>query len=211
MSHNSLDYVVKTIIIGNTSVGKSTLLRKLTENIFSRDETPTVGVDFYTLNINIKKSYVKVHMWDTAGHERYKNLVKTYFKNNAICYVVYDVCNQASFKSVQMWINTFKNNTSNTNAIIVVLANKIDNKSKRIITFGEGKSLADGNNALYFEVSAKTSINLNKIIVEPVTILLNSYEKNVFPALDVNGLKDMKIEHKKYCNVNKEKTCCIIQ
>jgi len=102
MSQKSVDYVVRTIIIGNAGVGKTTLLRKLTENNFSYYETPTVGVDFFTLNSIVNGSHIKMYIWDSAGHDRYQNLVKTYFKNNAICFVVYDVCYHASFKSVPM-------------------------------------------------------------------------------------------------------------
>jgi len=71
--------------------------------------------------------------------------------------------------------------------------------------------LADANNALYIEISSKTSINLDKLISEPLVQLLDLYEKNVFPASDANGLKDMKIESNKYLSMNKEKKCCIIQ
>ena len=211
MSQNLVDYVVKTITIGNAGAGKTTLLRKITENQFSNNETPTIGVDFFSLIKHIKGSCVKMHIWDAAGHERYQNLVKTYFKNNAICYVIYDVCDKASFKSVPMWINAFKNNTSNTNAIIVILANKIDNKSKRVVTYEEGKILADVNDSLYIEISSRASINLDRIIVEPVTKLLDLYEKNLFQASDTSGLKVMKIENKKYNKSTKENICCTIQ
>lgn len=211
MSHNSVDYIVRIITIGNAGVGKTTLLRKITENNFSYNETPTIGVDFFSLNSDINGSRVKLHIWDSAGHDRYQNLVKTYFKNNAICYVVYDVCNRESFKSIPMWINTFKNNTTNTNAIIVILANKIDNKNARSVTYQEGKLLADSNDAIYIEISSKASLNLDKLIIEPVAKLLDLHQKNMFQASDTSGLKVVKNEHYKYLNTNKEKLCCTIQ
>lgn len=211
MIQNSIDYVVKTITIGNAGAGKTTLLRKMTETHFHYNDTPTIGVDFFTLNRYIKGSHVRINIWDTAGHERYQSLVKTYYKNNAICYVIYDVCDQSSFRSVPMWINTFKNNSSNTNAVIVILANKIDDKNKRTVTYEEGKSLADLNGALYIEISSKASINLDRIIIEPVTKLLDLYEKNLFEASETNGLKVMKIENNKYSNRNKQNLCCTIQ
>jgi small GTP-binding protein len=211
MSQKSIDYIVKTIVIGNAGVGKTTLLRKLTDTQFYYNDTPTIGVDFFTLNKYINGSHVRINIWDTAGHERYKSLVKTYFKNNAICYVVYDVCNKSSFKSVAMWINTFRNNTSNVNSIIVILANKIDDSSKRVVTCEEGKLLADMNDAIYIEISSKASINLDLIITEPITKLLNLYEKNLFQPSDASGFKVVKLENKKFYDSNKEKICCIVQ
>jgi small GTP-binding protein len=211
MSQNLIDYVVRIITIGNAGVGKTTLLRKITENNFSYNETPTIGVDFFTLNTIVNGSKIKLHIWDSAGHDRYQNLVKTYFKNNAICYVVYDVCNRESFKSVQMWINTFKNNNLNTNPVIVILANKIDNKNSRLITYEEGKSLADKNKALYIEISSKASVNLDKLIIEPVKKLLEMYENKLFEASDTSGFKVTKNEYKKYLDLNKQKLCCVTQ
>ena len=211
MSQNSIDYVVKTITVGNTGVGKTTLLRKITEHNFPFNDVPTIGVDFFIINSHINGYNVRIHIWDTAGHERFQNLVKTYFKNNAICYVIYDVCDQASFKSVPTWINTFRNNTSNINAIIVILANKIDNKTKRKIMYEEGKQLADTNNALYIEISSKASINLDRLITEPVAKLLDLYEKKIIEASETNGFKIEKIANKKNHKTNRDKLCCSIQ
>jgi len=213
MSFDHFDYVVKTIIIGDANVGKTTILQKLTNTGYlATNSSPTIGVDFFTVKTKVNGFDIKLHIWDTAGHERYQNIVKTYFKNNAICYIVYDVCNYSSFTSIPMWINTFKNNTSNTNAIIVILANKIDVISKRIVEYEEGKNLAATYNALYFEVSSKASIGLDKLVIEPATQLLRLYEQKVFAALDTNGFKVINNKIKKISlEDGKVKTCCTIQ
>lgn len=211
MNYNSLDYIIKTITVGNAGAGKTSLLHKLTKNQNNYyHNTPTIGVDFFTVNTYIKGSHIRVNIWDTAGHERYQNLVKTYYKNNAICYVIYDVCDRNSFKSVQMWINVFKTNSSNPNAIVVILANKIDDKINRKITFEEGKLLADQNDAIYIEISSRTSVNLDKMIVEPITKLLDLYQKKMIEPCESNGLKVMKIENNKYNKTKKCKFTCTI-
>lgn len=213
MSFDQVDYIVKTIIIGDTNVGKTTMLQKLTNTGYmTTHNVPTIGVDFFTVKTKVNGFDIKLHIWDTAGHERYQNIVKTYFKNNAICYVVYDVCNYTSFKSVPMWINIFKKNTSNTNAIIVILANKIDIISKRVVDYEEGKKIADSYNALYFEVSSKTSVGLDKLVMEPTTQLLKLYEQKVFTASDTNGFKIINDKIKKISLEDaKIKKCCTIQ
>jgi small GTP-binding protein len=212
MSFDQVDYIIKTITIGDAGVGKTTMLRKLSESGYMPSNAPTIGVDFFTVTTKVNSFDIKMHIWDTAGHERYQNLVKTYYKNNAICYVVYDVCNYSSFGSVPMWINTFKNNTSNTNAIIVILANKIDQKSKRVITYEQGKTFADNYNALYIEISSNASIGLDRLIIEPVLLLLDMYEKNIFASGETNGFRVMTDNvNENTLNVNKAKTCCVIQ
>lgn len=209
MNYDKIDYIVKTIIIGDTGVGKTTMLQKLTNTGYVPTEAPTIGVDFFTVRTKVVGFDIKLHIWDTAGHERYQNIVKTYFKNNAICYVVYDVGCNKSFNSVPMWINTFKNNSSNTNAIIVILANKIDAKSKRVVSFEQGKTLAKSYNALYIEVSSKASVGLDRLVIEPITQLLALYEQKVFVASDINGFKIM--DNTIDLTNRKTKKCCTIQ
>jgi small GTP-binding protein len=210
MSCDQVDYIIKTIIIGDTGVGKTTLMRKLTEKQFFYNNTPTIGVDFFTVKTKINNTDIKINIWDTAGHERYKTLVKSYFKNNSICYVVYDVCNKSTFMSVPYWINTFKTNSSNTHALIVILANKVDNKTKRVVGVEEGLALAKKFNAQYIEISSLASVGLNKIIIEPVTQLLELYKQKQFTSGESSGFKLGQMESL-ILNKKKNKLCCNVQ
>ncbi len=72
------------------------------------NEISTIGVDFFNLCANVNKNLFRNHLWETGGNERYLHLIKVYFKNNAICYVVYDVCNYNSFLSIEKWIQYSK-------------------------------------------------------------------------------------------------------
>jgi small GTP-binding protein len=209
MIQNSIDYNIKCIILGDSGVGKTTLLKKITKTLTSLEHLPTIGVDIFTITKNIENSNIKIQIYDTAGQERYKNLVKTYYKNNSICFIVYDVCKRSSFDAVDFWLKTFKNNSSNPKALIVIIANKIDN-NKRIISYNEGKTLADYYKTFYFETSTKLPVNLENIIIEPVTQLLYLYKKRVFEPIETNGFRDINLDIDKYKLQNKKK-CCIIQ
>lgn len=209
MNYNQVDYIVKAIMIGDTGVGKTTLMRKMTEKQFFYNNTPTIGVDFFTVTTKVNNSNVKINIWDTAGHERYKTLVKTYFKNNSICYVVYDVCNKSTFLSIPEWINTFKINSSNVHALIVILANKVDDKTKRVVTVEEGKAMAVKFNAIYVEISSMASLGLSKFVTEPLVQLLELYKQKQFVPSEINGFTLGRVEN--FVLVKKNKICCNIQ
>lgn len=204
---NQPDIIIKTILIGDAGVGKTSLAKKLTNVGIKNDEISTIGVDFFNLDAIINKKKIRMHIWDTAGNEKFIHLVKSYFRNNAICYIVYDVCNYNSFVSVQKWINTFRNNSYNPHTLIVILANKTDNIVRRKVSVEEGRKLAEKNNAMYFEVSSKTSVGIDNFKNESLIRLLELYKNNYIISSDNTGLKYLNLEK----NNNSVKKCCIVQ
>jgi len=210
MITNNIDYIIKAIMIGDTGVGKTTLLKKLTDTKLYYNNS-TIGVDFFTLNKKIDNNNIKINFWDTAGHDRYHNLIKTYFKGNTICYIVYNISDRKTFVSASLWLKIFLKNTSNLNAIIVILANKIDNK-KRVVSKIEGEEFAQFNNAIYIEILVKNQFNLDEIIYKPVKNVLENYKNKVLEASELTGFKNIKLERKTNINLNKKinNKCCVI-
>lgn len=209
---NQSDFIVKSILIGDAGVGKTTLAKKLTDLSIKHDEISTIGVDFFMVNTKIDNKTFKLHIWDTAGNERFIHLVKSYFKNNAICYILFDVCNYNSFTSVQKWIDIYYKNTFNPSSIIVIVGTKTDNTERRKVPYQEGLRLANNNNAMYFEISSKTSVGLNMIIKEPLKRLYGLYQNKLVISSDISGFRCVK-DDKNYFNVNDKPTkkCCTIQ
>ena len=194
---NQPDIIIKAILIGDAGVGKTSLAKKLTNANTRNDEISTIGVDFFNLDAIInKKKKIRMHIWDTAGNEKFIHLVKNYFRNIAICYVVYNVCNYNSFVSVQKWINTFRNNTYNPHTLIVILANKIDNIDRRKVSVEEGRKLAEKNNSMYFEVSSKSSVGIDNFKNESLIRLLELYKNNYIVSSDISGLRYVNLEKK---------------
>jgi GTPase SAR1 family protein len=183
------------------------MLKKLTETGYNykKNETATIGVDFYTDIIQIKNyNNIKLHIWDTSGNGNFKKIVTDYYKNNAICYVFYDVCNYSSFRAVSNWITHFKLNNFNPNVIIVILANKTSDTKKRVVSFELGKGLAHTHDAIYIEMLGKVSSD--KLFTEPINKLFNIYEQKKYTSTEIIGLTVLnknKIEYKK-------KRCCAI-
>lgn len=123
------DYKLKIILCGETGVGKSTFFRlfKHDENIF-QSITPTIGVDFLTKNYKYDNKIVKLHMWDTAGEERYRTIITSYFKDISACIIIFDLTNLNSFEKIPYWIDIANHYSSS-------------NKKKQIFLFGNKNDL----------------------------------------------------------------------
>lgn len=105
MHQTDYDYVFKILLIGDSAVGKSSLLLRFAEDIFTDSFLPTIGVDFKIRTIQAAGSKVKLQMWDTAGQERFKSILTSYYKGTHGVLLVYDITDRRSFVDVQNWIN----------------------------------------------------------------------------------------------------------
>jgi len=153
-------YLFKFIIIGDSSVGKSSLLLKFVEKRFKTDHDITIGVEFGVKITELKdKSLIKLQIWDTAGQEHFKSIIRVYYRGAIGALLVYDISNRDSFNHVISWINEVKN-YSHPNISFILVGNKVD-LINRQVSYEEGKELADSYNMLFIETSAKTSHNID--------------------------------------------------
>lgn len=177
IKHNP-DYVIKTIVIGDSNVGKSNIVSQITENQFYETHLCTVGVDYKTLRMYIEDNDVKFLIWDTAGQERFKAITRIYFKGANCVIIVFDITRRNSFNNVVNWLNETKGLITE-NAIKILVGNKIDLEQRRTVDFDEAIELSKTLGFIdYIEVSAKTNVNLEEIFIK----LANKYIDN-----DVNN------------------------
>ena len=153
--------IFKTLIIGDTNVGKSNLLLRYVKNDFSSEIKSTVGVEFGSKILKILGINVKVQIWDTAGQEHYRAMTSSYFKGSKGVLIVYDITNYSSFESVDRWINEFRMKSEENSAIILV-GNKNDIEEERKVTKEEGEEKAKKYNLAFFETSAKDGKNVEE-------------------------------------------------
>lgn len=113
MSHNEYDFVFKIVIIGNSSVGKSSLLLRFADDVFHETFLPTIGVDFKIRTIEQSGSVVKLQMWDTAGQEKFKTIVSAYYKGAQGILLVFDVTDRRSFEDLKGWITEVEKYSNN--------------------------------------------------------------------------------------------------
>jgi small GTP-binding protein len=153
----SAKYVIKILTLGDTMVGKSSIVLRFSDNKFDDNIFSTIGIDFKTKFIKVGEATVKVLIWDTAGQEKFQNIAKNYYKGANGVLLVYDITSKKSFERVDFWLKELKENNRVEDLFICLVGNKIDLEDKRIISKEEGKKYADDNNIHFFEVSAKIS------------------------------------------------------
>ena len=124
-SASHLDYTIEIALLGDTGVGKSSLLYRYSEGIFKEDLIGTAGLDHKQKNIVHGASSVKMTIWDTAGQVKYRPLAHTYYKGAAGIILVYDVTDKHSFENMGYWLSQIRAN-ADPDSQIIILANKID-------------------------------------------------------------------------------------
>ena len=198
------DEKVKLMILGDSSVGKTSLLKKYCKNEFSHSYITTVGIDFQVKLLNINDKKIKIQIWDTAGEERYRVVAKNYFNTSDGFIIMYDITNRDSFDSISNWIEQIKDSTPNYKKS-VLFGNKSDLNKLRNVQINEGKELAQKNDFKFFETSAKDGLNLNEGIESIVKDVLKDIDSIKLKRRNTTSLKE-----KKKNNVKKKvkEPCC---
>lgn len=162
MSQTDYDFVFKIVIIGNSSVGKSSLLLRFADDVFHDTFLPTIGVDFKIRTIEQAGSVVKLQMWDTAGQEKFKTIVSAYYKGAQGIMFVFDLTDPKSFSDVKSWMAEAER-FSHDKVVKILVGNKSDMENERMIRREDAQQFADSEGMLYYETSAKTNYNVETL------------------------------------------------
>ena len=153
---------LKLIVVGNQGTGKSCILNRFVNETFEENYQATIGLDFQSKNVTIHDQDVRLILYDTAGQEKFRSLIPMYIREAQIILLIYDITDRESFDSMPKWIQEVLQ-VKNSEAVFVLIGNKIDLEDKRQISFEEGKKFAEENNYIFQEVSAKTGDNFEKL------------------------------------------------
>ncbi|XP_036603793.1 ras-related protein Rab-39B-like [Trichosurus vulpecula] len=154
-------YQFRLILLGDSTVGKSSLLRRYTEGVFVDCIDQTVGVDFYVHLMEVEPGVqVKLQFWDTAGQERFRSVTRSYYRNSAGGLLLFDVANRASFENVPKWHQEVMEKVKPFGIVFLVVGHKSDLVAERQVTPEEGEKLASSLGARYVETSAKSDSNV---------------------------------------------------
>lgn len=154
----------KLVLLGESAVGKSSLVLRFVKGQFHEYQESTIGAAFLTQTVCLDDTTVKFEIWDTAGQERYHSLAPMYYRGAQAAIVVYDVTSTDTFARAKTWVKELQRQ-ANPNIVIALAGNKADLASKRTVDQEEASQYADDNGLLFMETSAKTAKNVNEIFL----------------------------------------------
>lgn len=197
------DYIFTIIIIGDSNVGKTSLLYRLVNNKFNpHNDELTIGVEYGSKQMKLNKNTsVKLKIWDTAGQDTFDTIITTYFKNVAGAIICYDITNRKSFVNVDTWIEKVKNYCPYTVSTMLV-GTKLDKAfDNRTVSITEGKELARKHSMLFTEVTCQSSPSYQS------HLNLHNFDSNNFDSDDLVSNCFNKLSYKiynKYINADKQ-------
>ena len=156
-------YILKILTIGDQFVGKSSIIIKYIDDKFDEKIKPTLAIDYKTKLIQKGDELIKITIFDTAGEEKYRHLIKNYYNGSNGILLIYDITNKNSFDNLNFWLKELEKNCNLNNLYIYLVGNKSDLKKKRVVSYDEAKNFADLKKIPYIEISAKTGDNIDKL------------------------------------------------
>ena len=204
MGDEDYDFIFKVLLLGNSDVGKSSLILRYVDQTWSDSFVPTIGVDFKVKSLVIDNKKIKMQIWDTAGQERFRNVISSYFRGSHGIFVIYDITNRDSFKNLENWLLEIEKN-SNQNVLKILVGNKKDLEEDREIKTEEGQSFADRNGMQFMETSAKMNINVNETF-EALAKLMIQFNSENKPVANKNDTKKLNVASGK--DLSTKKKCC---
>ena len=200
------DQKCQLLIIGDSTVGKTSILSRFANGTFNSNYLATVGLDNFTKDEIIDNKTIRIKIWDTAGQERYKSLTKGFFRNAEGVMLVYDVTNSETYENLKFWLQSIKNNMSSDmgEIPIIIIGNKIDCEDREVIK-EEAEKFWKEQGYQYFETSAKTGDNIDmtiKYLVKKVVDIKEGKkeeDKNQNIKIDKNDANNNKNDETKKC------------
>ena len=204
-SEQEAQIVLKLLLLGDSSVGKTSILLKYISNKFDDSSISTVGVDYMDKIIDYNKFKIKLQIWDTSGEEKFRTITKNFYRNADGLLVVFDLTKKESYDHIRIWINEAKENNDKLKTILI--GNKLDLKDERIVAIDVAKQFAEKNNLKYIETSAKDGTNINESFQAIIDLLFDGKSSeeilHEFTKQDSSlSVVDDSME------VKKKKACC---
>lgn len=197
------EYVFKTIFLGNTGVGKTSILSRKKSNVFDTDCKSTIGIDFVCLEKVVNDINIKMHIWDTAGQDKYENIVQSYYREIAGAFLVYNVNDRKSIESINSWIDRIK--YFSPNCEIIIVGNKADYNQTI-----ELKNVEDI--PIKLTCSAKTGSGIDKIFDSMIQLLCDKINTTYFNLMEHHGISIYEEfnfrEENNDINLKKNYKCC---
>lgn len=162
---DTYDYNYKIILLGDGSVGKSSIIQRYVYDKFSIHTTPTIGVANTTKVTTVDNQKILLNIWDTAGQEKFRSMLNSSFRGCRAAIMVYDITNELTFKNLDYWLEQVKE-IGGDNVKFLLIGNKADLESSRRVSQKAGMDMARNHNMLFMETSCVSNYNIERAFQE---------------------------------------------
>ncbi|XP_033110087.1 ras-related protein Rab-10-like isoform X4 [Anneissia japonica] len=199
-SRKDYDHLFRFLMVGDSTIGKSSLVRRFTDNEFSFDFVATIGIDFKIKTVELNGKKIKLQIWDTAGQERFHTITTSYYRGAMGIMLVYDITQEKTFDNIAKWLRNIQEH-ANEDVEKMLLGNKCDMDDKRMVSKERGESIARENGIKFMETSAKTNINVETAFMTLAEDILKKYpvSNNTQASTYVDPAQDRNKEKSKCC------------
>ncbi len=206
---NKYEYIFKIILIGNSSVGKSSILQRYIQKVFNESYSCTIGVDFFMKSLDVGDKSIKLQLWDTAGTEKFRSITTGYYRGANAAFVVFDLTSKPTFDCLNEWIqNYYKYSNPDSEKNVVLVGNKCDLVNKREVSEEEIENFAKNNNLMYFETSAKDGKNIDECFYFIAEKLVKQFENKDQDDNKKNLINNENLKKNTVVIIG-DKKCCI--
>lgn len=199
---------VKVVMLGNSAVGKTTLVTRWTEDRYDGKSTPTIGAAYKQVTLEMPDgNKYSMHLWDTAGQDEYRSTTSIYCRDAKAAMIVFDITDYQSFQALPNWITTLKDKA---NVPFIIVGNKADKQDIRQVSFDDAAQMAQQYNVPYYETSALTSFNVDDAFNELANAgisFMNSENSNK-ETVETTNNQPVDLNKPKETNQKQNSQCC---
>jgi small GTP-binding protein len=179
----------RIVLLGESSVGKTSILNRLLESRFDPSESPTVGANWQLWRHEMRGKHLELQIWDTAGQEKFRALGPLYYRDSVAAILVYDITNLPSFENLPSWISAYSGAASGGS--IIIAGNKADSNPKRTVSHEVALRWAQKQGYPLYETSAKTGENISELFaaVSEAIIYAKGSGQKVVQGMDLGENK----------------------
>ncbi|BFU20323.1 Rab family GTPase [Entamoeba histolytica HM-1:IMSS-B] len=167
--------MLKLILIGESGVGKTSLIQRYVMNKFEPTYKTTIGCDFLAKTVYVENKEYNLQIWDTAGHEKFSSMVSSFYRGSDGAIIVFDVTNTSSFTAIDTWISEYSRALNGKDVPIIICGNKVDCQP-RLVSTESARQWCEGRNYSYIETSAATAQGVNDLFMEVVKVIIENKE-----------------------------------
>mmetsp|Transcript_18595 Transcript_18595/g.46411 ORF Transcript_18595/g.46411 Transcript_18595/m.46411 type:complete len:220 (+) Transcript_18595:277-936(+) len=182
---NPYDHLFKILLVGDSGVGKSSLMLRFCDDTFNERQLATIGVDFRTKHLVLKRKNVKLAVWDTAGQERFRTMTSSYYRGAQGVILAFDVTSAETFYNLPKWISEVRSHSTHEKAKLLLVGNKVDLANERQVSREKAEEYAESNGMKYVETSARTNIQVGAAFAELAGDILE--EPELLPNTSPDG------------------------